>query len=379
MKILYLISFYDIKDGSSDALYSQIKDPTNPHYLVICKWLNTAQDDIKILEYDDKIIDNIITLEKFDLIHYFKSRSSNILDLVVKKLSKHKIKLPIVTTTCQNPSFGPYMLSPYEIKNTSHFVFIDRTSFNDSLIKFIPNHNKSLIYLSAEDTLINRTENIKPKLKGGKDPVIFGRGSTLLKCPSDMFDVFDAIDIPNKELHIVGVPLDGNWVHKEAEKRKNVKMFGYLPFDEWFDICKTFDVFLYQLPEYCHASLDGNLGLAMLMRIPVVYYGCEAPKERFINGENGFVANTKEQFTRYATDLGLDPNLRLTIGENGRSSTIKQFSYKNRIADYNKIYHSIKKTRHNGIRIPLKYWLTYLPKNWRRLVHGLTGYYRGPK
>lgn len=379
MKILYLISFYDIKDGSSNALYSQARDPNNPQYLIICKWFKSTPPELNIVEYDEKTIEKDLLEGNFDIIHYFKSRSSDILDLVVKKLKKHNISLPVVTTVCQNPEYGPYMLSPLEIKQTTHFVFIDKTSFNNKIIDFIPRDSKSQIYLSSQDDLFEKTAKIRPQFKSEKDTIIFGRGSTLSKCPSDMFKVFDAINITNKELHIVGVPLDNNWVHKEAKKRDNVKIFGYLPYEEWFEVCKSFDVFLYELPKYCHASLDANLGLAMLMQIPVVYYGCEAPKERFINTVNGYVADTIEQFIEYATYLAKYPEIRRVIGENGRISTIKNFSYNERISEYNRIYDAIINKKPNKIKIPLKYWMSYIPKNWKRLIHGLTGYYRGPK
>ena len=94
------------------------------------------------------------------------------------------------------------------------------------------------------------------------------------------------IIVPKKEFHIVGIPEGDNWVRKEAKRRSNVKVYPILPYEEWFELCKDFDVSLYQLPKKAYSSIDANMGLPMLMQKPTVYYGPLAPKERMIHGEN---------------------------------------------------------------------------------------------
>ena len=191
-----------------------------------------------------------------------------------------------------------------------------------------------------------------------------------------MFEVFDNIDVPNKEFHIVGIPRDGNWVHKEALKRHNVKFYGFLPYEEWFDVCKTFDVVLYQIPEESHASIDGNLGLPMLMKKPSVYYGSEAPKERFINGVNGFIANNKKEISYYATLLGKNFELRKRMGEKARETTISNFSYKKKMSLYEKVYHEATLYDNVKIRIPLSYYIIYVCRCYRRIIQETFGIYR---
>lgn len=376
MKILYLLTWYQIGDGVSNAIYNQIINKKKwDEYIVVAKWVKSYQKDLNIYQYKKSDIINVFLEEKIDLIHYFKGNSSDILNKVLKEMHKQNLKIPVITTICQKPSFKTLLLSPFEIHNSNQFVFIDKASYNDKFIQFIPTSLRHQIYFSPTEELINKTANIQYK-DNDKGVIIYGRGSTISKCPSDMFEVFDNIDVPNKEFHIVGIPRDGNWVHKEALKRHNVKFYGFLPYEEWFDVCKTFDVVLYQIPEESHASIDGNLGLPMLMKKPSVYYGSEAPKERFINGVNGFIANNKKEISYYATLLGKNFELRKRMGEKARETTISNFSYKKKMSLYEKVYHEATLYDNVKIRIPLSYYIIYVCRCYRRIIQETFGIYR---
>lgn len=369
MRILYLFSFYKVGDGSSQGLYSQviIDEPICDDYLVVCKKNISSEKGLKIVEEKHYSTIKQFTDKGVDLVHYFKAGNSNILQRVsLRFISKDT---PILTTVCQSPSYKRYILSPFELKKSWHFVFIDKVSFNDSLISFIPKDVKSQIYL-AWGRDVEETKSVYLPNNGSK--IIFGRGTTLSKCPLDMFEIFDKIKVPNKLFYVVGIPETDNWVRKEAEKRNNVKVFPILPYKEWFEICKTFDVFLYQLPFNSFASIDGNLGLAMLMRKPVVYMGSEAPKERFKHAKNGFVANNANEMIKYATKLGLDFDLRTSIGNEARKSTIEDFSKDKRFENYLAVYEKIKKKK---INIPFKYYIKYITCCYKDIFHSLTNYY----
>lgn len=377
MKILYLISYYKIGDGASAGTYSLIKDDSFfEDYLLLCRWKISSQEDLKIKVISSKRdIIEVLKQNKYDLIHYIKASYSEIFELTINSLNKLNLNIPIVTTVCQRPSFPNLLLSPLELKYTSHFVFIDKASYNDSLISFIPYDKRSMIYLVSEKNRI-MTEGILPK-KNTDGVIIYGRGSTLNKCPRNMFEIFDKIDIPNKIFCIVGIPEGDNWVRKEAAKRKNVLIYPLLPFKEWFEICKTFDISLYQIPTDSHASLDSNLGLPMLMQKPTVYYGSAAPKERFIHGVNGFVANNYDEIVEYATLLGKDEKLRHKIGINARISTIEMFSSQKKIDAYNKIYTYLTNRNNvsNKIKIPFCYRYKYLFLSYKPTIRELLHWY----
>ncbi len=346
MNILYVTTKYAIGDGASAAVYSQVQidETVCDSYLVIAKIVHSSENDLQITI--DKDIDRIVNfLKKGNVyIHYFKATYSNIL-MDVLQLAGYTT--PVVTTICQVPSYKNLWLTPYELKHSWHFVFIDKTAYNNELVNFIPASIKSQIYCVG---FRRDYSHLKKENHGNK--IVYGRGSTSIKCPKDMFDVFDRIDIPNKVFRIVGIEND-SWIRTEAAKRDNVEVYGMLPREEWLEICKSFDIFLYHIPQDCHSSVDGTLGQAMLMEIPVVYMGSEAPKERFHENKNGFVANSIDEMAYYATMLGQDEELRKQIGKEGKLSTIADFDPLVRRQKYTEIYKMQKKRP--KMRVPFLY------------------------
>ncbi len=356
MNILYLITFYRVGDGTSSGLFSQIEIDKSFYddYLIVTKKISSSQDGLNIITIDNKKEIEIFTQKGPLIIHYFRGHCSNIL---LDALQLVGFSTPVVTTICQSPSYNNLWLTPFELKHTWQFVFIDKSAYNNKLISFLPDNVKCQIYLSGKG--IYKDFSYLKKVDNG-DKVVFGRGSTSIKCPSTMFDVFDKIDIPNKLFRIVGIDGD-SWVKEEAAKRSEVEVLGQLPQKEWEAVCNSFDVFLYQLPDDCYASIDGTLGLAMLLEKPVVYMGCDAPKERFTHGVDGFVANSIDEMAHYATLLGKDKELRVKIGKAGRVSTIRNFKPEIRNQKYREVYGRLNK--HITFKIPLSYKVRFLCKN----------------
>ena len=357
MNILYLYHFYRDGDGGSSAIdfFLQIDKPIVEDYLVVCKRKYTTKAINIVEECDFAVIDSFLSKPNI-IIHYVRSGQSNVLEHILKH---SKSQIPVITTVVQNPGYKRLMLSPFEIKHSNYFVFIDKSSYNHKIISFIPNRYRSCIYLmySRNHKVLQSTESVV--LSQNSNCVVYGRGSTLSKCPKDMFEVFDKIGIDNKIFRIVGIAEGDNWVRREAKKRANVEVFPQLKYDDWFKICKSFDVFLYQLPKDSYASIDGTLGLAMCMRKPVVYMGCDAPKERIEHGKNGYIAETIDEMAYYATELGRSYDLRKSIGEKGREGVYtmsKENNAEQRFHDsYMKAFQS-----DIIISVPLSYRLKYL-------------------
>lgn len=377
IRILYVLSAYKIGDGVSTAVYSQIFDNKPHNYLVVAKWLYSSQDNLNIIEFTESKLKQELLLNQYNVIHYLKGNNSDILKRVLKVVNKIGQTIPVLTTVCQNPAFSYLLLSPFELRHSSHFVFIDKASYNSSLLSFIPKKLKSQIYLAGGPGKKLSANVEYTKKADGK--IYFGRGSTLSKCPKDMFEVFDRIECPTKEFHIVGVDKEGNWVADEAKKRNNVVMYGFLPFSEWVEVCKTFDIFLYELPVDCHASIDGTLGLAMWMKKPVVYYGCEAPKERFDNEVNGFVAESAEEMIKYANLLAKDFELRKRIGQIGCDSIERKIgTTQTKNEKYLKAYNKCLTAPCVQLKIPYPYILLYTKRAWKRILREITGIYSRP-
>lgn len=370
-RILYVISFIDVRDGAASSVFFQSRMDKEffDDYLIVCKWKGKCPDDFNIvcIDENEEAIKSFLTDRDRVIIHYYKATNSNIFNRVCRLVDS---SVPIIMTVCQNPAYRQYLLSPFEISHSWKIVFIDKSSYNNDIVSFIPSDKKKQIYLAGKMD-IEKTKNIP--IPDNYPYVIFGRGSTLSKCPKNMFEVFDNIKTPNKKFVVVGIPEGDNWVRREAQKRTNVEIYPKLEREEWFKRCATFNIFLYQLPEYCHASIDGTLGLAMLMKQPVVYMGCDAPKERIHHGINGFIANSKEEFSSYATLLGNDIDLRIKMGKAARETTINDFSPDIRKKEYFDLYENI--TTNSKVKIPIIYHIKYIFRCYKNIIRSIFNIY----
>lgn len=379
-RVLFLQTNITATDGASVALKGFIKDNDRIiSYKVLSLYNdgNTGLNVRTVTSWHD--VKTEIDSGEYDIIHYFKTIGYVLFKWTYKALKYSKLRLPVYTTVNQSPSYKGLLLSPKEINSSEVIVFIDATAFNDKILYFIPKKRKRIIYYSTSDgkdllneLYIKRSERLKASRESSH--VVFGRGSTLIKCPEDMYDIFHKIEYRDKEFRVIGIPLNSN-IAIEGKKYSDVSIWPTLPLDEWYNQLSQFDVFLYQIPELAYSSLDGTIGAAMILGIPVVYYGPEAPKERFVQGVNGYVAANKNEIPVYCQKLAEDPELRKRIGEEGRKSTLETFSWRNTVREYIKVWDLRYKER---IIVPLHYKymfyrlsLIVLLKDW--LLHTIVG------
>ena len=211
MNIIYLITKFEDGDGTTSGLTSQIridKDVLN-NYLIVAKIINTSNCTYNIASIKNKKLISDFLKKGNVCIHYFKGASSNILMDMIALVGK---QVPIIATICQVPSYNNLWLTPFELKNIWHFVFIDKAAYNNKLIKFLPNKVKSQIYCSGFN-IYKDYSNVPKREPDGK--IVYGRGSSSIKCPKDMIDLFNKIDVPNKVFRIVGIEED-SWIREEA-------------------------------------------------------------------------------------------------------------------------------------------------------------------
>ena len=382
MNILILLDKYQKDAGASVAARVYIKQ--YEEYKLGHAYLyttSTAKDDDEMEGhifnlYDD--LHKIILDYDIDVVHYFHSSRSpirrSLLYSARKVLKKIPRFIPIVTTVCQRPSNKLTVLTIGDIRLSDHVVFIDNAAYNDALYGFIPKNRKSRIYFGGTLEGFRMTGELADRKKSNVPKFVYGRGSSLGKCPFDILEVFDKINVPNKEYQIAGVAKD-SWLGRKAEGRNDVSIIPPVPFYEWWEICNQFDVFLYYLPEDAHSSIDGTLGDAMLMKIPPIVYGADAPKERIIHGVTGFVANTKEEIVKYAELLYNNAELRKRMGEAARSTQIEMFSFEETLNQYQNIYKMLidNGKREEPFEIPLKskylvFKQKFLFSYWRQLI-----------
>lgn len=371
-KVLFLAGSFSYGGGATSALISFIEkmpfiSPDSKIYVnKIFKLCRNERINSMIVSSTGKDAFNEFINGNYDIVHWFKSADSKIFSELMSASKKVSRKIPILTYVLQNPTYRYGLLTPNELKNSKRIVFIDKASYNQALLSFIPETNKSMIYCSFRtDEDIQHMDELRRLLnvKKDSDKIVFGRGSTLNKCPKDMFEkVFDRINCDNKKFVIIGHGIR-YWIEdkiKDREGKYDVELYGMLSYEKWIEKLLSFDIFLYYLPEDAYSSLDGTLGHAMFYGIPVVYYGPDAPKERFTHGYDGFVAETKDDVVKYCNMLASDPELRKKIGENGRKTNLEKFNLNNILGDFEKVYNSIIENNiNNQTQIPLSYLCYY--------------------
>lgn len=367
-KILFLTGAFSYGGGATAALISFIErmpfiSPDSKIYVkkVLAYCRNEKINSMIVSENGKNALLEFIN-GNYDFIHWFKSADYKIFSELLSARKKVSRNVPILTYVLQNPTYRYGLLTPKELKYSKHIVFIDKASYNNTLLSFIPDTCKSMIYCNfrTEQDIWNmdelgRTLNVKKD----SNKIVFGRGSTLNKCPKDMFEkVFDRINCDNKKFVIVGHGIR-YWIEdkiKDREGKYDVDLFDSLSYEKWIEKLLSFDIFLYYLPEDAYSSLDGTLGQAMFYGIPVVYYGPDAPKERFTHGYDGFVADTKDDIVKYCNMLASDPELRQKIGENGRKTNIEKFNINITLGDFENVYNAmIDNNVNNQTKVPLSY------------------------
>ena len=151
MRIIYLLSLFKDGDGVSDALINYVKERGDGNkHLIVAKWNYSKKSGLNVVEYgSDEFCQ--IDFNNYDIIHYFKGTSSNVLRQFLFSLKKKGVKLPVVTSICQRPSYKSLLMSPYEIKKSDCFVLTDKASYNDPILNFVPERKHSQIYFYNSD------------------------------------------------------------------------------------------------------------------------------------------------------------------------------------------------------------------------------------
>lgn len=343
MKILFIIDKYSHYAGASKALAdiingnSELDDP-----ILLCKTHHSKgiQEPFVVIEGNAITAVDICISERYAVIHYFKADGCDLLIKTSKLLKKKGLNIPIITTVCQKPSFNPFLMGPEELKSSDYLVFIDKAASKDPLYKFIPDSQKYVVYCGSPAETIRKTESIISKYSHlVNEKIVIGRASQLIKFPMDSFDIYDQLSMPI-EVRIIGGGSQISLIEKESKCHTTYKtsLLGNLPYDQYLDEMGKFDVFLYYLPQTGYSSIDFTLGEAMLLKKPCVYMGPDAPKERFIHGVNGFLANSKEELVKYCNLLINDKELRKRIGNEARKTTVKDFSFDATIHGYRHLY-----------------------------------------
>lgn len=332
MNIAILTNSFSKNGGASKSIRECVKELQlrgNSVIILSAKSLCEEIPENMYIVHNDLELVRLFNQYETELVIFFKASKSLIKESIFNRFVRVKKKIgrdaKTIMVLCQQPSNPDTLLTTFEIKNCDHFIFIDKTAYNDPLYSFIPEKNKSWNYLSIPDNGPNPLDQYVKTDYSLKDGVIvFGRGSSFGKCPRNMLEPFDKIKVPHKKKFIiVGVPQRRNWLINKIKKREDVVTYPLVSFDKWMTLARSFDIGLYILPKKAHSSIDGTLGQMMRIGLPVIVGGAPAPKERIVHGHNGFIADSVTDIVHFAEMLAVDQTLREKIGKNARQSTIE--------------------------------------------------------
>lgn len=364
MNIIYCINDYAGFHGAGATNALRLLISVNKdleRYQIFCK-----NYILRVGEKKDDVIeacgaDVVNEFEKGDYlcIHWIRSNKYDLFLEIVHEMNRRKVQVPIITTVCQKPSWRESLITPIEIKNSSLFIFIDKTSYCDPYYAFIPKERKRMIRFGGYDSKNVQCydEMISKKKSRGADYIVYGRGGSLNKCPKDMFEVYDQINSP-KKIVIIGDGEDG-WIKNEIIRRKDdyeVDLLPSMSYTHWLTQLLQFDFFLYYLPQTAYSSTDGTMLDAMMLKKTVVYFGPEAPKELLVDGYNARIAKSREDLSIICNELALNISERKRLGENARKTVMEQMDKGTLMKSYSQIYSTLKYQQPLAIPLSFKWW-----------------------
>ena len=367
--IIYCIDNYNGRSGAgaSNALRFLItRNSKLYNYKLYCKNYNKGdlQDIIPEIATGKEIVDEFVKGD-YKCIHWLRAESCELYLEMIKEIKSRKLEIPIISTICQQPDAPGFFLGPMEVKYPSRIVFIDDTAYNNYNFRFIPSSRKLMLRFGglSKETFENADRILNSIGKGKNDTIVYGRGSSLNKCPKNMFDIFDRIAYPKKFIIVGKGEMD--WIQKEISKRDyEIILLDSMPYNQWLETVATFDIFLYHLPMEAYSSTDGTMMNAMLMKKPVVYLGPDAPREILVDNVNARIAQSEEQLVKYCNELAKNEQERIRLGENARK-TCEQFQTCEQFFEtINRLYDNIKPS--SPIRLSLFYLYAYLTYKYRQ-------------
>lgn len=367
-KIIYCIDNYWGRSGAgaSMALRSLIMmNPQLEKYKFFCKRYieGNLKDIVPVVATGKEVVDEFLN-DNYQCIHWIRSNNYCLYTEIVHEMKSRNLKIPIISTICQQPTAPNLFLTPIEVKYPSRIIFIDNTAYYNKAIKFIPLSRRKMIRFGGWTKESKETydkilaQTIEPQ---DKDMIVYGRGSSLNKCPRNMFQIFDEIAPPKKFIIVgSGGSEEKKWIQEEIARRRGryeILLLDAMPYQKWLEMVATFDIFLYHLPLDAYSSTDGTMANAMWLKKPVVYFGPEAPKEKLKDNYNSRIAQSENDIVICCNELASNRVKRLRLGENARLTMEANQTYSQFLEKINKLYEEV--TPLSPLRLSLCYMYLY--------------------
>lgn len=310
---------------------------------------------------DSAALRKLIGSGRFDLVHWWKSNSDSCFNDTFSNLIERP---PLLLTLCQVPSRAKYGLSLANYRYCDRVVFVCKSAKAHWRVRDFPESSSNVIYFGTFSQKYGDSHGYTEARK--RCEVVFGRGSSLGKCPSWAIDAFVDAGLGSSVFQIAG---SGDELQKQRlesridhfDESDRIKLLGQLNERDWLKVVAGFDIFFYGISREGFSAIDGTMQDAMLMGVPVVYFGAPGPAELVEHGVTGYVANSYQEFVQYARRLAVDEGKRVEMGLRARQRIEDHFSYSATLQSYLGLYGSMigtkGRTKNYGPvrRVPVKF------------------------
>jgi len=153
----------------------------------------------------------------------------------------------------------------------------------------------------------------------------------------DILQILDAVGDSRVRYKVIGDGFYLRQIKQEAKKHSvEVEFTGFLADPR--QALQTSDIFLYysRLDNFPVVILE-----AMASGLPVITSNVGATSEMIHDGEDGYVAGTRDSYLDALRSLLDDPELRQKIGGNARSSVERRFNWQTLADDYVTLYRKL--------------------------------------
>ncbi|MBZ9796271.1 glycosyltransferase family 4 protein [Mesorhizobium sp. ES1-4] len=145
-------------------------------------------------------------------------------------------------------------------------------------------------------------------------------------------DMMARLDIADLKVRICGGVLDPGIAAAigGAPMPERFECLGFV--EDIASVLQTSDVFAYPLAERTYATSDKSLQEAMLAGVPPVILPHGGPVRFVIDGRNGIVARSEDEFVEAIQHLHRHPDKRRALGREARQSALAMFSAERHVA-----------------------------------------------
>jgi len=301
--------------------------------------LSTIKNNKKILKIIKKFYPDIILG-----IHAFKS------GVIALEISR-KLKKPLVMIVSGTDANHDLLNKERRKKivnvlTNSQKIIVFHKSIKFKVIQNLPSSKNRIRIIKQSVRLERKKFDLRKKLKLSKNDFVFllPAGIRKIKYQNFCIDGFKRIHSKynNVKVVIAGPVLEKDFAHSFFNKIKNLKWIYYLdkiPHDSMFYAMKSADVVMNT--SISEGGMSNGVLEAMYVGKPVLASNIGGNSSIIKNNFNGLLFNSKRDFFKKAEQLIKDKKLRDRLGKKSKEILRKNFSFKEEIRKYVKVYEGI--------------------------------------